>query len=113
MNERKRGITVAIKKTTITKDQKLTLEQLFMVQEANLTSAHPDEELPAQTEEELSQFRKLSEIKRTERRKQNVTLRLSPKALKKARSLGKGYTSVLSRMLEKALDDPEIIRQSL
>ncbi|MEI3175137.1 MAG: BrnA antitoxin family protein [Lachnospiraceae bacterium] len=45
--------------------------------------------------------------------KQTVTIRLSPQALKKARSLGKGYTSVLSRILENALNDPNTIKHYL
>lgn len=48
-----------------------------------------------------------------ERKKQTVTLRLSPQALEKAKSLGKGYTSVLSRILENALNDIELIKQNL
>lgn len=48
---------------------------------------------------------RVSENNRAERRKQTVTLRLSPQALRTAKSLGKGYTSVLSRILENALAD--------
>ena len=51
--------------------------------------------------------------KLAERCKQTVTLRLSPQALKKAKSLGKGYTSILSRILENALDNPDIIQHNL
>lgn len=73
----------------------------------------PDADCPELTEVQLSQFRRVAEQKREERRKQTVTLRLSPQALKKAKSLGKGYTSVLSRILENALDNPEIIHHNL
>ncbi|MBR6923828.1 MAG: BrnA antitoxin family protein, partial [Oscillospiraceae bacterium] len=56
---------------------------------------------------------RVSEQRREERRKQTVTLRLSPQALKTAKSLGKGYTSVLSRILESALTDAELIKHYL
>ena len=72
-----------------------------------------DEDSPELTEAELEQFRRISEIRKEERRKQTVTIRLSPRALMKAKALGKGYTSVLSRILEMALDDNEIIRKCL
>lgn len=72
-----------------------------------------DEDCPELTEEQLSQFKRASEERRAERRKQTVTLRLSPQALKKAQSLGKGYTSVLSRILESALNDNEVIKHYL
>ncbi len=104
---------MATKRVTITKNQKLTPEQLSMMQAAIDAPANYDEELPKQTADQLAQFRRLSEIKRAERRKQNVTLRLSPAALAKARSLGKGYTSVLSRILENALNDSELVRKYL
>ena len=45
--------------------------------------------------------------------KQTVAIRLSPQALTKAKSLGKGYTTILSRILETALADNEIIKQYL
>ena len=70
-----------------------------------------DDEYPEFTKEELSKFKKISEEKKIDRQKQVVTLRLSGKALKKAKSLGKGYTSILSRIIEGALEDPEIIKQ--
>ena len=41
-----------------------------------------------------------------------MTLRLSAKSLRKAKSLGKGYTAVLSRILEDALNDNEVIFES-
>ncbi len=72
-----------------------------------------DEDCPELTEEELKQFKRISEANREERRKQTVTLRLSPQALKKAKSLGKGYTSILSRMLENDLSDNEKIKNYL
>ena len=69
--------------------------------------------IPELTEEQISQFARVSEQRREERRKQTVTLRLSPQALKTAKSLGKGYTSVLSRILESALTDTELIKHYL
>lgn len=73
----------------------------------------PDEDFPELTNEQLAQFRHAAERKREERRKQTVTLRLSPQALAKAKSLGKGYTSILSRIVENALDNPDVIRHNL
>ena len=52
-------------------------------------------------------------MRNEERRKKTVSIRLSSQALKKARSLGKGYTSILSRILEDALNDNETIKKYL
>lgn len=73
----------------------------------------PDEDCPELTMDQLAQFRRISAANREERCKQTVTLRLSPQALRRAKALGKGYTSVLSRILENALENPDIIRRHL
>lgn len=93
--------------------KKATPEQLKMLADAARLPFPKDAEYPEFSEEDLKQFKKISEVRRTERQKQTVTLRLSPQALKKARSLGKGYTSILSRILENALDNPDTIRRYL
>ena len=75
----------------------LTEAQKQMLERLKDRPVQPDEDCPELTAEQLSQMVRLSEQSREERKKQTVTLRLSPKALQTARSLGKGYTSVLSR----------------
>ncbi|MCH5347985.1 MAG: BrnA antitoxin family protein [Oscillospiraceae bacterium] len=91
----------------------LTTEQKQMLEALQTKPVQPDEDCPELTAEQLSQLVRVSELRRDERRKQTVTLRLSPQALKKAKSLGKGYTSVLSRILENALNDNEVIKRNL
>ena len=91
----------------------LTEEQKRMLDAMEAAPAKPDDDCPELTSEQLSQLARVSEARRDERRKQTVTLRLSPQALRTARSLGKGYTSVLSRILENALKDPNSIKPFL
>jgi len=88
-------------------------EQIEMLTKAARLPIHEEAEYPEFSEIELLQFKRISGERRADRQKQTVTLRLSPHALKKARSLGKGYTSVLNRILEKALNDPDIIKHNL
>lgn len=63
--------------------------------------------------ERYEELAKLAEQKREERRKQVLTLRVSAETMNKARALGKGYTGILSRLLEAALDDPDMIEKCL
>lgn len=91
----------------LTDEQKKTLEAL------EARPVVPDDDCPELTAEQLSQLKRISAEKREERCKQTVTIRLSPQALAKAKSLGKGYTSVLSRILENALNDIDIIKHNL
>ena len=97
----------------IDRKKPLTEKQKDMLKALEERPVTPDETCRELTAEELSYFRRVAERKRKERCKQTVTLRISPEALKKAKMLGKGYTSVLSRILEEALDSPETIRHNL
>ena len=93
--------------------QSLTPSQIEMLHNLESRPISPDEDCPELTMEQLTQFRRISAANREERCKQTVTLRLSPQALRRAKALGKGYTSVLSRILESALENPDIIRPHL
>lgn len=100
-------------KTTLEERGPITPEEIKMLEKAKKLPIVFDEDIPELTEEDLKGFRRVSEKNRQERNKQTVTLRLSPQALRKAKSLGKGYTSVLSRILEGALSDNDVIRHYL
>ncbi|MCM1024496.1 MAG: BrnA antitoxin family protein [Prevotella sp.] len=92
----------------------LTEEQLAMLREVEASPAVPDEDCPEVTEEQLAKFAVAARERRQKlQNKQTVAIRLSPQALQKAKSLGKGYTAVLSRILEAALADNETIKHYL
>ncbi|MGN0247611.1 MAG: BrnA antitoxin family protein [Lachnospiraceae bacterium] len=91
----------------------ITEKQLMEIENAKRHDIVFDEDSPEITEEMMEQFRRVAKEKREERHKQVLTLRVSAETMKKAKSLGKGYTGILSRILEYALNDPEIIRRCL
>lgn len=94
-------------------NEDLTQEQLEMLEALKTRPVVFDDDLPELTEEQIKKFKKVSAVRKEDRRKQSVTLRLTPRTLKKARSLGKGYTSILSRILEAAMEDNDIIERYL
>ena len=66
------------------------------------------EDAPRLTAEELAEFKRLNA---EGRRKVNCTLRLSKASLDWWKSLGDGYTAVMSRMLEEARNYPELLKR--
>lgn len=85
-----------------------------MLEELNSRPVQPDEDFPELSDEQLAEFAKAArERRRLEQNKQTVAIRLSPQALATARSLGKGYTSVLSRILESTLKDTNLLQRYL
>ena len=79
----------------------------------NVQPLNVDQTVAKMTPEQYEEFAALAEQKREERKKQVLTLRVSPLTMNKAKALGKGYTGILSRLLELALEDPEMVRKCL
>ena len=50
---------------------------------------------------------------RAARKKEVVTLRLPVSVIDKAKAVGKGYTGFLSRLVENAINDKDIVSRSL
>ena len=86
----------------------LPAEELKMLEKTKNQPVVPDEDRPELTDEQLSQLNLASE-----RKDYSVTLRLSPQTLQKARSLGKSYPSILSQLLEKILNNNELLKQCM
>lgn len=63
--------------------------------------------------EEIKELIKLAKEKRQNRKKEVVTLRLSSSTVEKAKSFGKGYTGFLSRLIENAMKDKNLVSHSL
>lgn len=89
-------------------NRELTAEELAMLEAAKNKPPVYDEENPPLTEAELAELRDKARKKREEKRKQNVTIRLDPKTLEKARALGSGYTTILAEIIEEALNGKTI-----
>lgn len=104
---------MGIKKYTLTGDSKLSEEQKEMIKAAANRTITFDEDSPELTDAQLAEFRRVHEENKADRRRQNVTLRLKPQTIRKAKSLGKGYTGILSRIVEDFLDDPVALKKYL
>ena len=63
------------------------------------------------TEEQMKELKNIAQQRREEAKKTIISLRLNNKTLEKARSLGKGYTGILSRLLDLAIEDPEMLKK--
>ena len=63
------------------------------------------------TTEQLEELKNIAQQRREEAKKTLISLRLNNKTLEKARSLGKGYTGILSRLSDLAIEDPEMLNK--
>lgn len=102
-----------IVKTVIKKGQKPTEAQIAEIREAKKHPIVFDEDSPEYSLAELKQMHEAAIKKRAEQKKEVVALRLSPTTIEKAKSLGKGYTSFLSRLIDNAIQDEDLVIRSL
>lgn len=91
-------------------DKTLTSEEVQELEAAEKKNPVFDADSPEMTAEMLLQFKR---INREDRNKQTISLRISPKTLRIAKSYGKGYTSFLSRLLDEAIQDESLVRKCI
>ena len=91
-------------------DRTLSGEEMQYLAAAEQMQPVFDADSPEMTADMLLQFKRMNQ---EERNKQTVSLRLSPKTLKIAKSYGKGYTSFLSRLLDEAIQNEELVRKCI
>ena len=92
---------------------KPTPAQIKEIEEAYKHPIVYDEDCPQYTYEELLEMAEMAKQKRAEQKKEVVTLRVSAETLKKAKATGKGYTGFLSRLLDNAIDNKDLVSRSL
>ncbi len=91
-------------------DNELTEKELLELEQAEKMAPVFDDDSPSMTREQLLQFKRINQ---ESRKKQVVSLRISPATLMKAKQYGKGYTGLLSRLLDAVIDDEELIRRCI
>ena len=102
-----------IVRTVIHAGQQPTEDQIKEIEAAMARPVVPDEDTPELT---LDQYAEMAAIARSRRNKQVkpvIALRISQSTLDKAKATGKGYTGFLSRLLDNAINDPQIVAKSL
>ena len=100
-------------KITIYPGQKPTPEQLKEIEEAVKHPVAPDTEAPELEPWQYAEMAEIARKRRAEKVKPVIAPRISPDTLEKAKATGKGYTGFLSRLLDQAINDPEMVAKCL
>lgn len=93
----------------IYRGQEPTEEQRQEIREAAKRVVVCDEEAPELSPEQMRRYRKAAIDKKA---KTAVTLELSKENMDKAHSFGNEYRAVLSRLLELAMNDKELVKKA-
>ena len=104
---------MAIHKMTVYPGQEIPKDVKEEVRSAAKRPIIFDDDAPELTDEQLAQFAVLAKKQRDDRKKSVLSLRVSKETLAKAKLLGRGYTGVLSRLLDMAINDKEMVKKAL
>ncbi|MBE6097872.1 MAG: hypothetical protein E7198_08760 [Schwartzia succinivorans] len=104
---------MAIHKMTVYPGQEIPKDVKEEVRSAAKRPIIFDDDTPELTDEQLAQFAVLAKKQRDDRKKSVLSLRISKETLAKAKLLGRGYTGVLSRLLDMAINDKEMVKKAL
>ena len=102
-----------IVRTIIKPGQKPTEEQIREIEIASKKPVYPDEEAPELTKEQYAEMAAIARARKAKNIKPVVSLRIDPNTLEIAKATGKGYTGFLSRLLDNAIKDPQMVAKSL
>lgn len=91
----------------------LTKEDLNQLELAKKMPIIYDEDSPKLTKKMLKEFKHYSQVKHDNRIKETMSLRVSKSTKEKLIALGKGYTSIVNRLIEYALDNPRVLQKCL
>ena len=100
-------------KVVIRPGDKPSQEMLDEINQAAERETVFDDESPCFTKEELRVMaEKAKEIKEN-KKKTVIALRVSPDTLEMAKATGKGYTGFMSRLLDLAINDAEMVKKAI
>lgn len=102
-----------IVRTIIKTGQQPTEAQIKEIELASLQPVEPDEEAPELTLEQYAEMAEIARTQRSQKVKPVIALRISPDTLEKAKATCNGYTGFLSRLLDNAINDPQMVSKSL
>lgn len=88
-------------------------EQLEEIRAAEKMPIVYDEDSPCFSDEQYAEFAAQAASKNEARKRKVVSLRILPQTLEKAKKLGKGYTAILSRMIDLCIDDESLLQRCL
>lgn len=93
-------------------NEPLTAEQIKELDALESRTIEFDDDCQELTASQLKQIAEHARAKRAARR-QVVALRVSAATLEKAKATGRGYTGFMSRLLDLAINNPEMVKRCL
>ena len=94
-------------------DVTLTESQKKEIENASKLPLVFDDDSPSYSVEEMQKLEELARAKKDARQKELISLRVDHESIVMAKSFGKGYTQLFSKLIYIGMRNPEILKQAL
>ena len=103
---------MGIIKSTVRVGQKPPKEAIKEARAAARKPINFTEDCPRLTPEALREFAHLAAERNRRKKKQSITIRVSPDVLESYKTMGEGYTGIMADVLKYAVDNPGILTEA-
>ena len=103
---------MGIIKSTVRVGQKIPKEVIEEVRAVAKKPIRYTEDCPASTPEALKEFAHLAAERNRRKKKQSITIRVSPDVLERYKTMGEGYTGIMADVLKYAVNNPSVLTEA-
>ena len=104
---------MGITKSTVRVGQKTPKEVIQEIRRAARRSINYTKNAPRSSPEALKEFAQLAAERNKRKRKQAITIRISPDVLESYKTMGEGYTGIMADVLKYAINNPSILTEAI
>jgi uncharacterized protein (DUF4415 family) len=103
---------MAIIRSTVRVGQKIPKEVIKEVRRAAQMPINYTEDAPRSSPEALKEFAQLAAERNRRKKKKSITIRIAPDVLESYKTMGSGYTGIMSDVLQYAVNNPEVLAEA-
>jgi len=103
---------MGITRSTVRVGQKPPREAIQEVKRAARKPIRYTEDCPRSTPEALKEFAHLAAERNRRKKKKSITIRIAPDILESYKTMGDGYTGIMSDVLKYAVNNPGILTEA-
>jgi len=103
---------MSITKSTVRVGEKPPKEVIKRLKAAARKPINYTEDAPRSSPEALKEFAELAAERNRRKKKQTVTIRITPDVLESYKTMGTGYTAIMADVLQYAVNNPAVITKA-
>jgi len=103
---------MGIIKSTVRVGEKPPKDVVKRLRQAARRPINYTEDAPRTSPEALKEFAQLAAERNRRKKKQTVTIRIAPEVLESYKTMGSGYTGIMSDVLQYAVNNPAVLTEA-